>query len=134
VRLTSDGFTPPGPQPCQTLHGYRFINAHHDEVAVSADGIASAPPSEAAAAAQPAGGGLRVHLCGVLYEVRLNDEIVSMNKSKAPFEVDGCWGHWQMPNPTKCDCQRVVSNEARCSLPFAHATRPQLVFEIRRSA
>jgi hypothetical protein len=37
-------FTPHGPQPCQAWHSYRVTSAHHEEVGVSADGHASAPP------------------------------------------------------------------------------------------
>jgi hypothetical protein len=43
------------PLPCQTLHGYGISSAHRVEVAVGADGLASAPLSGAAAAAPPAG-------------------------------------------------------------------------------
>jgi hypothetical protein len=39
---------PPSPQPCTAWHGYRVSNAHHEEVGVSADWLASAPPSGAA--------------------------------------------------------------------------------------
>jgi hypothetical protein len=48
-------FNPPSPQPYKTLHGYTVTNAHYEEVGVTADVHASAPPSEAAAAAPPAG-------------------------------------------------------------------------------
>jgi hypothetical protein len=37
--------TPPRPQPCQVWHGNRVTNAQHEEVGVSADGLASASPS-----------------------------------------------------------------------------------------
>jgi hypothetical protein len=60
ARIAAVGFTPPGPQPCQALYGYRVANAHHEEVGVSADGAASAPPYGAAAAAPPAGAVLLV--------------------------------------------------------------------------
>jgi hypothetical protein len=43
------------PLPCQAWHGYMVTNAHRVEVEVGADGPASAPLSEAAAAAPPAG-------------------------------------------------------------------------------
>jgi hypothetical protein len=43
------------PLPCQACHGYRVTGAHRVEVEVGADGHASAPLSEAAAAAPPAG-------------------------------------------------------------------------------
>jgi hypothetical protein len=45
------------PLPCQAWHGYRVTSAHRVEVEVGADGPASAPLSEAAAAAPPAGAG-----------------------------------------------------------------------------
>jgi hypothetical protein len=32
VQITTAGFTPPSPQPWQAWHGYRAINAHHEEV------------------------------------------------------------------------------------------------------
>jgi hypothetical protein len=47
--------TPPGLLPCEAWHGNRATIAHHEEVGVSADGPRSAPPSEAAADAPPAG-------------------------------------------------------------------------------
>jgi hypothetical protein len=43
------------PLPCQAWHGYGVTNAHRVDVEVGADGLASAPPSGAAAAAPPAG-------------------------------------------------------------------------------
>jgi hypothetical protein len=43
------------PLPCQAWHGYGVTNAHRVEVEVGAYGPASAPLSEAAAAAPPAG-------------------------------------------------------------------------------
>jgi hypothetical protein len=43
------------PLPCQAWHGYGVTDAHRVEVEVDADGLASAPPSGAAAAAPPAG-------------------------------------------------------------------------------
>jgi hypothetical protein len=67
--LQPPDFTPPSSQPCQAWHGYRVTNAHHVEVGVSADGHASAPFSEATAAAPPAGAKQKVTcllplLCG----------------------------------------------------------------------
>jgi hypothetical protein len=41
--------TPPSPRPCQAWHGNRVTGVHHKEVGLSADGLASAPPSWAAA-------------------------------------------------------------------------------------
>jgi hypothetical protein len=44
------------PLPCKAWYGLKVTEAHNaDEVLVDADGYASAPPSEAAAAAPPAG-------------------------------------------------------------------------------
>jgi hypothetical protein len=43
------------PLPCHTWHGYKVTSAHRVEVEVGADGLSSAPSSEAAAAAPPAG-------------------------------------------------------------------------------
>jgi hypothetical protein len=43
------------PLPCQAYHGYGVTGAHRVEVEVGAYGLASAPPSGAAAAAPPAG-------------------------------------------------------------------------------
>jgi hypothetical protein len=46
---------PPSPLPCKASYGNRVTGAlHEDEVRVSADRPASAPPSKAAAAATPA--------------------------------------------------------------------------------
>jgi hypothetical protein len=36
--------TPPSPLPRHEWHGYGVTSAHHEEVGVSADGHASAPP------------------------------------------------------------------------------------------
>jgi hypothetical protein len=55
LRIAIAGFTPPNSQPCHARHGYKVTNAHYEEVEVSADGPACAPPSEAAAAVPPAG-------------------------------------------------------------------------------
>jgi hypothetical protein len=41
------------PLPCQAWHGFMVTSAHRVEVAVGADGYASAPPSGAAAARRP---------------------------------------------------------------------------------
>jgi hypothetical protein len=41
--------------PCYAWHGYKITNAHRVEVEVGADETASAPTSEAAVAAPPAG-------------------------------------------------------------------------------
>jgi hypothetical protein len=48
-------FIPLCPQSCHAWHGYRVTIAYHEEVGVSADGLASAPPSGAAGAVPPAG-------------------------------------------------------------------------------
>jgi hypothetical protein len=42
------------------MHGYRVTSAHHDEVGVSAGGLASTLPSGATAAAPPAGAMVRL--------------------------------------------------------------------------
>jgi hypothetical protein len=52
------------PLPCQAWHGYMVISAHRVEVEVGADGPASAPLSEAAAAAPPASAGYNPTLEG----------------------------------------------------------------------
>jgi hypothetical protein len=31
AQITSVGFTPPSPEPCQAWHDYRVTNAHHEE-------------------------------------------------------------------------------------------------------
>jgi hypothetical protein len=56
ARMRAARFTPPSSQPCQAWHGYRATNTtHHEEIGVSADGHASAPPFGAAAASPSAG-------------------------------------------------------------------------------
>jgi hypothetical protein len=55
ARIANAGFTPPSPQLCHIWHACKFTIAHHEEVGVSADGPASAPPSGAAADAPVAG-------------------------------------------------------------------------------
>jgi hypothetical protein len=49
-RLTS-----PSPLPCHAWHGNRVTNSHHEEVGVSVDVHASAPPSGATAVTPPIG-------------------------------------------------------------------------------
>jgi hypothetical protein len=55
ARIAAAGVTPPSPKPYQAWHGYRITMAHHEEVGVSANGPAGAPPSGAAPVAPPAG-------------------------------------------------------------------------------
>jgi hypothetical protein len=61
TQIATAGFTPPSPQPCTGWHGYRVTGAHHEDVGMSADGHAKAPPSRAAAAAPPAGATKRLN-------------------------------------------------------------------------
>jgi hypothetical protein len=53
---------PPSTLPREAWHGYMVTIAHHEEVGVSADGHAGAPPSGAAAAGPPTGA-VRVCVC-----------------------------------------------------------------------
>jgi hypothetical protein len=59
------------PLPYQAWHGYMVANAHREEVEVSADGLASATPSGAAAAAPPAGADLHYNSFAFLLETIL---------------------------------------------------------------
>jgi hypothetical protein len=58
ARIIAAGFTPPSPQPCHAWRGYMDNNAHHEEVGVSADGHASAPPPGAQLQSSPSNGHL----------------------------------------------------------------------------
>jgi hypothetical protein len=44
ARIVAAGLAPPSSQPCQAWHGYTVTITLYDEVRVSADGHASAPP------------------------------------------------------------------------------------------
>jgi hypothetical protein len=56
---------PPYYLPCSAWHGKAVTSAHHEDVGLSPDGHASAPPSGAAASSQPAGASVHAFFSGL---------------------------------------------------------------------